>query len=130
MADPTGEDIAKTNADALAKGGQRAEAMMKGGAEALAEGGHASTAAIQELTRAYQELAAKNAKNLTAAMQALSTVKSPSDLIALQQKLISEGVESAIADSQHIAKLTAAMFTSAFEPIRKQIEAVQKTAQS
>ncbi|MGO9453449.1 MAG: phasin family protein [Candidatus Binataceae bacterium] len=51
--------------------------------------GNASRAAVQELTRAYQELATKNAKNLTAAMQALAAVKSPAEFIELQQRLIS-----------------------------------------
>ena len=71
MANPTVENIAKTNADALAKSSRAAEVIMKGGAEALTESGNASRAAIQELTKAYQELATKNAKNLTDAVQAL-----------------------------------------------------------
>ena len=53
---------------------------MKGSADALTESRNASRAAIEELTKAYQELATKNAKNLTAAIQALSAVKSPTEL--------------------------------------------------
>ena len=130
MANPIVENIAKTNADALAKSSRAAEAIAKGGAEALTESGNASRAAIQELTKAYQELATKNAKNLTAAVQALSAVKSPTEFFELQQKLIKDGVEAAVADSRHIAELTTAVFTAAFEPVKKQIEAVQKTART
>ena len=130
MANPIVENIAKTNADALAKSSRAAETIMKGGAEALTESGNASRAAIQELTKAYQELATKNAKNLTAAVQALSAVKSPTEFFDLQQKLIKDGVEAAVADSRHIAQLTTAVFTAAFEPVKKQIEAVQKTARN
>jgi len=130
MANPIVENIAKTNADALAKSNRAAETIMKGGAEALTESGNASIAAVQELTRAYQELARKNAKNLTAAVQALSAVKSPTEFFELQQKLIKDGVEAAVADSRHIAQLTTAVFTAAFEPVKKQIEAVQKTART
>ena len=101
---------------------------MKGNADALTESGDASKAAVQELTKAYQELASKNAKNLTAAMQALAAVKSPTEFMELQQRLIKEGVEAAVSDSQHIAQLTTAVFTAAFEPVKKQIEALQKTA--
>jgi hypothetical protein len=129
MADPNIEEISKTNAEDLARSGKAAAQMMTGGAEAIAESNAASTAALQELTRAYQELAVKNARNLTAAMEALAKVKSPSELIALQQKLMREGVEAAISDSQTIARLTSAMFAAAFEPMRKQIEAAQKTTQ-
>jgi hypothetical protein len=75
------------------------EKIVTGNAEALAESGNASRAAIQELTKAYQELAAKNAKNLAAAMQSL-------------------------------AAATTAVFTAAFEPVKRQIEAAQKTTQT
>jgi hypothetical protein len=48
----------------------------------------------------------------------------------LQQRLIKEGVEAAVRDSQHIAQLTTAVFTAAFEPVKKQIESAQKSAQT
>ena len=131
MASPIVENITKTNADALTKSSRAEETIMKGGAEALTEKGNAARAAVQELTKAYQELATKNAKNLTAAIQALSALKSPTEFIELQQKLIKDGVEAAVADSRHIAELTtAAVFTAAVEPVKKQIEAVQKTART
>jgi phasin family protein len=130
MASPIVENITKTNAGALTKSSRAEETIMKGGAEALTERGNAARAAVQELTKAYQELATKNAKNLTAAIQALSAVKSPTEFIELQQKLIKDGVEAAVADSRHIAELTTAVFTAAFEPVKKQIEAVQKTARN
>ncbi len=130
MANPIVENIAKPNADALGKSGRSAETLMKGGAEALTESGNASRAAVQELTKAYQELATKNAKNLTAAVQALSAVKSPTEFFELQQKLIKDGVEAAVAATRHTADLTPAVFTAAIEPVKKQIEAVQKTART
>ena len=130
MAKRPGKQIAEATAEPPTKGGEAAEKIVKGGAEALTVSGNASRAAVQELTRAYQELATKNAKNLTAAMQALAAVKSPAEFIELQQRLIKEGVEAAVNDSRHIAQLTTAVFTAAFEPVKKQIEAVQKTAQT
>jgi hypothetical protein len=110
MTKPTVKDTAKANTDALV------------------DSANASSAAFQELTKAYQDLAAKNAKNLTAAIQALSAVKNPVEFIEVQQRLIKEGVEAAMSDSQNIAQLTTAVFTAAFEPVKQQIEAVQKTA--
>jgi phasin family protein len=143
MANLTVEKIAKTNAEALTKSGQAAEKLMKGNADAMTETGNASTvavaltdsgnasrAAIQELTTAYQKLATKNVKNLTAAIQALSSAKNPSQFMELQQKLIKDGVEAAVSECRHIAQLTTAVFTAAFEPVKKQIEALQKTAQT
>jgi phasin family protein len=127
MAKKPAEQITEASAEALTKGGEAAEKIVKVNAEALTESGNSTRAAIQELTRAYQELASKNAKNLTAAMQALAAVKTPAEFIELQQRLIKEGVEAAVSDSQHIAQLTTAVFTAAFEPVKKQIEAVQKS---
>ena len=124
MANPTVVKIAKTNADALTETGNASMA-----AVALTDSGYASRAAVQELTKAYQELATKNAKTLTAAIQELSAVRGPTRFVELQQKLIKDGVEAAVSDSRHIAQLTASVFTAAFEPVKKQIEAAQKTAQ-
>ncbi|MGD0188986.1 MAG: phasin family protein [Roseiarcus sp.] len=112
MANPTVAPIAKANTDALT------------------DSRNASSAAFRELTKAYQELASKNASNLTAAIQALSAVKKPTEFIELQQRLIKDGVDAAVRDSQNIAQLTAAVFTAAFEPVKKQIEAVQRTARN
>ena len=126
MAKQSAEQIAEAASEALTKSGEAAEKIVKGNAEALTESGNASRAAVQELTRAYQDLASKNAKNLTAAIQSLAAVKSPAEFIELQQRLIKEGVEAAVKDGQRIAQLTTAVFTAAFEPMKKQIEAVQK----
>jgi phasin family protein len=130
MAKRPGKQIAEATAEPLIKRGEAAEKIVKGNAEARTVSGNASRAAVQELTRAYQELATKNAKNLTAAIQALAAVKSPAEFLELQQRLIKDGVEAAVSDSRHIAQLTTAVFTAAFEPVKKQIEAVQKTAQT
>jgi len=141
MAKQTGERIAEASAEALTKSGQAEEKFMKGTADAefgnasraavaLTDSASASRAAAQGLTNAYQELAAKNANNMSAAVQALLAVKSPSEFIELQKQLIKEGVEAAVRDSQHIAQLTTAVFTAAFEPVKKQIEAVQKSART
>jgi phasin family protein len=80
------------------------------------------------LTKAYQDLATKNAKNLTTAIQRLSAVKNPVEFMELQQKLIKEGVEAAVSDCRHITQLTSTVFTTAFEPVKKRIEAAEKTA--
>jgi phasin family protein len=129
VAKQTGEQIVQdSTAEALARSGGAANEIMKGNVDALTETGNASRAAVQELSKAYQELTTKNVRNVTAAMQALAGVKSPTDFIELQQKLIKEGVETAVGDSQRIAQLTTAVFTAAFEPVMKRIQAVQNAA--
>ena len=129
MAKQTGEQIVQdSTTEALVRSGVAANEMIKGNVDALSETGNASRIAVQELTKAYQELTTKNVRNVTAAMQALAGVKSPTDFIELQQRLIKEGVETAVGDSQRIAQLTTTVFTAAFEPVKKRIEAVQNAA--
>ncbi|MBR9970257.1 phasin family protein [Magnetospirillum sulfuroxidans] len=102
-------------------------AATKASTEALTKSGSAAIAGYQELAKAYQALATKNAEKLTASMQALASVKNPAEFIELQQKLVKEGVEAAVADSRNIAELTQSVFTQAFEPVKVQVEALQKS---
>jgi hypothetical protein len=125
---------------------------------AMHEGGKAAAVAFQDLAKAYQDLATKNATNLKSGIQALTAqaltaqaltaqaltaqaltaqaltaqaltaVKSPAEFIEVEQRLIKEGVQAAVSDSQNIAKLTAAVFTVAFEPVKQRIQSLQKPA--
>jgi hypothetical protein len=82
--------------------------------------------AFQELAKAYRELASKNAQNLTTAIQAISAVKNLNEFIELEQRLIKDGVQEAVSDSQNIVRLTAAVFSAAFDPERRRIESTRK----
>ena len=97
----------------------------KNNAEALTQSGTAAVSGIETLAKAYQALASKNFEKLTASFQALSSVKTPVEFFQIQQKLVTEGFETALADGQAIAELTKSVFTAAFEPVKKQVEAVQ-----
>jgi phasin family protein len=101
-------------------------AATKANVESLTQSGNAAIAGFQELAKAYQSLATKNAEKLTASIQALAAVKSPNEFVELQQKLIKEGVDAAVADSRNIAELTTSVFSAAFAPIQKQVEGLQK----
>jgi hypothetical protein len=46
------------------------------------------------------------------------------EFVEVEQRLIKEGVQAAVADSKNIAHLTTAVFTAAFEPVKKRIEAM------
>jgi hypothetical protein len=126
MAKQPAEQLTEVNADALKKTGEA----IQDNAEAVSETGNASRPAVMELTQAYQELAVKNAKNLTDAMRALAAVKSPTEFMELQQRLVREGVEAAVRDSQHIAQLTTAVFTAAFQPLKNRFDSLQRPPQT
>jgi len=103
------------------------ENSVKATSATLIDSGNAATTAVQELTKAYQELAMRNAGHLKSALQALAAVKNPAEFMEVQQRLIKDAVQAAMTDSQNIAQLTTAVFTAAFEPVKQQIDAVQKT---
>ncbi|MGP8169889.1 TIGR01841 family phasin [Rhodoblastus sp.] len=130
MTNPTGEQISKKSADVLSKSAQAVEKVVKDSSSTLTESGKGAAEALKELTKAYQELAAKNVKNLTTVMEELVAVKSPAEFMELQQRLIKEGVEAAAGDSRRIAELTTAVFTAALEPVKKQFEAAQKASRT
>ena len=117
----------KANSDALTKGAKTVEHVAHISTETVTKSGNAAIARFQELAKAYQELATKNAGRLTASLQALAHVKTPTEFVELQRKLIAEGVEAAVSDGSHIAKLTTAVFAASFEPVQKQVEALQNT---
>ena len=124
MGGSAAEQILKSNADALAKKGKEAERFIAANSHVLGESGNIALTGFQELARAYQALATKNAARLTASIQALAAAKTPTEFVELQQKLMAEGVEAAVGDFRNIAKLTTAAFTASFEPLRKQMEVV------
>jgi len=92
---------------------------------AFAGDGEAVVTGLQNLMQAYQAMARRNGEKLAASMQALAAVKTPTEFIELQRKLLAESVAAAVSDSAAIGKLTATAFTVAFEPVRKQIEKLQ-----
>ena len=123
MAKQPAEQISEVNAETLSRSSEAVERMAKDNTAALADAGNASRPAVVELTKAYQELAAKNAKTLIGAMQSLAAVRSPAEFFDVQQRLVREGVEAAIKDSQRIARLTTGVFTAAIEPLAQRIDA-------
>lgn len=91
------------------------------GGFAFATGGQAVASGFQELMQAYQAMARRNTEKLATSMQALAAVKTPTEFIELQQKLLTESVAAAVSDGAAIGKLTTAAFAAAFEPMRKQM---------
>jgi hypothetical protein len=102
------------------------EHTIRSNTDAITKSGNAAIAGFQELAKAYQTLATKNADRLSSSMQELAAVTTPAEFVELQGWLIKEGVEAAVTDGAHIRKLTAAVFSAAFEPVREQVEALRK----
>ena len=104
-----------------------APTITKTSTDLVVKSGTAAIAGFQELAKAYQALATKSAKRLGSSLQALAAVKSPTEFVALQGKLMSEAVDAAIKDGANISKLTTEVFTAAFEPLTKPFAAVSQS---
>ena len=105
-------------------------AATQAGAEALTESSKAAFSGTQELLKAYQALATKNAEKLQAFAQEIAKVKSPVEFKDLHDKLINEVTASVFHDSKLIVDLTTSVVETVFEPSKKQIEATFQPQQA
>ena len=90
--------------------------------------GNASRAAIQELTKGVSGIDDKERQERECRDAGAGRSEKARQNIELQQRLIKEGVEATVDDTKRMAQLTTAVFTAAFEPVMKRIQAVQNAA--
>jgi phasin family protein len=109
-------------------GFEKLVAISKDNADALAKTGAAPVKAFEDIAKAQQALVAENVKKADAAVKALFSVKSPTELADLQGKLARETIESAIADGRKLAELSTSALTAAIEPIQARFAALTKVA--
>jgi len=100
--------------------------IVKNGSNALTQGNDAAQLGFQNLAKAYQDIATKNYERQVASIKELTSVKSPIEFFQVQQRLVKDSYESAVADGKNIAELTASAFSATFDPVKKQIEALQE----
>jgi hypothetical protein len=112
---------AEAGAAALSDVRENVENVAKKGAAALDESGRSMLAVLQNLTDAYQQITRRNSERLSESLKELGTIKSPVELLQLQQKLMRETFENSMDDSKQIGEITLSVFTKAFEPLKKSI---------
>jgi len=105
-------------------------ALGKDNADAMVKSGTAAMKGFEELAKASQALAARQAATLDAAFKALFACKSPIELADLQGKLARESIETAIAEGRKFAELATTTYTAAVEPLNARVAAFQALAKS
>jgi len=95
----------------------------KDNADTLAKSGSAAINGLGTLTSAYQDMARRNVEKLVSSFHRLSSVKTPAEFFEVQQSLLTEGYESAVADGKVIAELTSSVFSASVGPIQKRFAA-------
>ena len=104
---------------------QKFTVISKDNIDAFTKSSNAAVASLQSLVKAYQDLITRNFETQAASLKTLASVKTPDEFVKVQQKLATETLEAAIADSRVIAELTTAVFTAIFEPVQKQVAGLQ-----
>ena len=87
----------------------------------LANEGDAAEKAFLDLIQARHAMGRRYSEKLAVSMQALAAVKTPREFSELQRSLLTEAMTDAVNDCETIAKLTAAAFSTAFNPVRMKV---------
>lgn len=93
----------------------------KGNVEALVESGKIAAKGAQEMGQAYAEDAKKGFEELTAALKELTTVKSPTEFIELQTKLVKKSFDTAVAQTSKNSEAFIKLAGDVFQPISNRV---------
>lgn len=86
--------------------------------DAAVQTGTKLAAGFESVTKEYIGIATKSFEGAVETGKTLSSVKNPTDAIALQQKLAKDGYESALADAKKLTELSTGVVKTAFEPMQ------------
>jgi len=93
----------------------------KGNVEALVESGKIAAKGAQEMGQAYAEDAKKGFEELTAALKEMTTVKSPTEFIELQTKLVKKSFDTAVAQTSKNSEAFIKLAGDVFQPISNRV---------
>lgn len=93
----------------------------KGNVEALVESGKIAAKGAQEMGQAYAEDAKKGFEELTAALKEMTTVKSPTEFIELQTRLVKKSFDTAVAQTSKNSEAFIKLAGDVFQPISNRV---------
>lgn len=85
------------------------------------------TAGIESLTKEYIANATKAFEGAVESAKTVTSAKTPTDVIALQQKLAKDNYEAAVAEATKFQELSTGLVKSAFEPMQARYKAAFET---
>ncbi|MDM7956540.1 phasin family protein [Blastomonas sp.] len=93
----------------------------KGNVEALVESGKIAAKGAQEMGQSYAEDTKKGFEELTAALKEMTTVKSPTEFIELQTRLVKKSFDTAVAQTSKNSEMFLKLAGDAFQPISNRV---------
>ena len=102
----------------------------KDNADAMVRSGTAAMKGFEDIAKAGQALAVRQAEAMDAAFKAMFACRSPVELADIQGRLARESIETAIAEGRKFAELATTAYTAALEPLNARVAAFQSLAKS
>lgn len=93
----------------------------KGNVEALVESGKIAAKGAQEMGQSYAEDTKKGFEELTAAFKEMTTVKSPTEFIELQTRLVKKSFDTAVAQTSKNSEAFLKLAGDVFQPISNRV---------
>lgn len=93
----------------------------KGNVEALVESGKIAAKGAQEMGQTYAEDTKKGFEELTAALKEFTSVKSPTEFIELQSKLVRKSFDTAVAQTSKNSEMFLKLAGDVIQPISNRV---------
>jgi len=93
----------------------------KGNVEALVESGKIAAKGVQDMGQTYAEDTKKSFEELTAALKEMTSVKSPTEFIELQSKMVRKSFDTAIAQTSKNSEAFLKLAGDVIQPISNRV---------
>jgi len=117
----------KEQADAATKGYEQVSAFGKDNVEAAVAAGAAATKGIETLNAELMDFAKTAMADQMAAFGKIMAIKTPQDMIELQNDFAKTSFDVAVARSTKIGEMTAKVANEAFAPVNERANAAMET---
>lgn len=117
----------KEHADAATKGYEQVAAFGKDNVEAAVAAGAAATKGVEALNAEMMDFAKVVMADQMAAFGKFMAVKTPQDMIELQNELAKSSFDAVVARSTKIGEMTAKVANEAFAPVNERANAAMET---
>ena len=93
--------------------------------DALVKSSTLAVKGLEDLAKAYAQLANQSVEQTSSAVKALSGAKSPTEFQSVYNDLAKGNFESFVAESRKIQELANTIVTSSFAPLNARVQAMQ-----
>jgi len=97
--------------------------MARGNVEAMLESSRAAAQGIEQIAREVADFSRKSFEETTAAARAMTTVKTPNELVQLQNDFAKTQFDAAVAEMSKLSETMVKLMGEVFEPMQNRASA-------